>query len=166
MEFHRKSGKNVRRVEKSISLSLPIPFAYACVENKIEKAQGIPFRVVHIENFGNKPVSFYFNVGISNTKPESSLSLDFTPVVCIRIENDECLGEFFACISRRGYFHVYKGNYCIYTKALIHGVNPKSPLYVCFEIFRVRIKLVDISYCVHSDTIDDHRGTITYTPYC
>lgn len=114
MEFHRKSGKSVRRVEKSISLSLPIPFAYACVENKIEKAQGIPFRVVHIENFGNKPASFYFNVGISNTKPESSLSLDFNPVVCIRIENDECLGEFFACISRRGYFHVYKGNYCIY----------------------------------------------------
>lgn len=155
LKFHGKSGRNIKLEEQKISLSLPVPFAYTCLENSIEKGYGIRVRVKEIEHTVNKPTSFYLKVGISNTKPQSRLSLDFTPVLYTRIEKNECLGEFCVCISKQGYFHIYKYDSSIYTQALTPDVNPKLPMYVCFEVFRVRMKLIDISHCVHSDAFED-----------
>lgn len=52
----------------------------------------------------------------------------------------------YACI------HVFMYS-CIDTKALPPGMDPKLPMYVCFEIFRVRIELMGTLYCKHSDAM-------------
>lgn len=63
------------------------------------------------------------------------------------------MGDLFVCISRRGHFHVCKDESCIDTKAIPPGMDPKLPMYVCFEIFRVRIELMGTLYCKHSDAM-------------
>lgn len=155
LKFHEKTGRNIKQEEHKISLSLPVPFAYACLEDRVEKGYGIRIRVQEIEHTVKKPSTFYLKVGISNIKPRSKLTLDFTPAFFTRIENTECLGEFRVCISKQGYFHIYKYDSSIFTQALTPDLNPELPLYVCFEVFRVSIKLIDISHCVHSNAFDD-----------
>lgn len=155
LKFHEKTGRNIKQEEHKISLSLPVPFAYACLEDRVEKGYGIRIRVQEIEHTIKKPSTFYLKVGISNIKPRSKITLDFTPAFFTRIENTECLGEFRVCISKQGYFHIYKYDSSIFTQALTPDLNPKLPLYVCFEVFRVSIKLIDISHCVHSNAFDD-----------
>lgn len=155
LNFHRKKEKNVKLTGREISLRSPVPFAYACVENSIEKGQGIRVKIKHIDGVEKKPNSFHLGVGISNEKPTSDSSLDFAPFLSTRMEKDKCLGDLFVCISERGKFHVCKGDSCLYSKALPPEMNPKSPVYVCFEIFRVRIELMETLYCDHSDAVEN-----------
>lgn len=155
MNFHQKTGRNIKQEKQKISLNLPVPFAYACLENSVKKGYGIHVRVKQIEHTVNKPISFYLKVGISNTKPQSKSPLDFTPALYTRIENKECLGELCVCISEQGYFHIYKYDSSIHTQAINPDLNPKLPMYVCFEVFHVSIELIDISHCVHSDAFDN-----------
>lgn len=106
LKFHEKTGRNIKQEERKISLSLPVPFAYACLENSIEKGYGIRIRVKQIEPTVNKPSPFYLKVGISNIKPRSKLTLDFTPAFYTRIENTECLGEFCVYFKTRIFSYI------------------------------------------------------------
>lgn len=123
------------------------------MENTICTGESILVKVEHTDKLEKPPNSFHLRVGLTHKKPLSSSILDFSPFLCIKIEKGECLGDLFVCISRRGHFHVYKGEFCIDTKALPPGMDPKLPMYVCFEIFRVRIELMKTFYCEHSDAM-------------
>lgn len=149
LKFHRKSERNVKHKDLKISLTSPVPLAYACLENTIGTGESILVKVEHINKDEKPPNSFHLRVGLTNKRPLSNSVLDFSPSLCITIEKDECLGDLFVCISRRGHFHVCKDESCIDTKALPPGMDPKLPMYVCFEIFRVRIELMGTFYCKH-----------------
>lgn len=153
LKFHRKSERNVKHTDLKISLTSPVPLAYACLENTIGTGESILVKVEHINKDEKPPNSFHLRVGLTNKRPLSNSVLDFSPSLCIKIEKDECLGDLFVCISRRGHFHVCKDESCIDTKAIPPGMDPKLPMYVCFEIFRVRIELMGTLYCKHSDAM-------------
>lgn len=154
MKFHRKLDRNVKLKDLKLSLSSPVPFAYACIEKSIYKGQGIYVNVKHIESTEAKPRSFHLGIGISHRKPTSASLLDFAPFLFTRIEKSECLGNLLVCISKRGNFHVCKGNSCVYTKDVPFDGNHNFPLYVWFEIFRVRIELMETLYCNHSGAVE------------
>lgn len=154
LKFHRNLDRNVKLKDLKLSLSSPVPFAYACIEKSIYKGQGIYVNVKHIESTEAKPRSFHLGIGISHRKPTSASLLDFAPFLFTRIEKSECLGNLLVCISKRGNFHVCKGNSCIYTKDVPFDGNHNFPLYVWFEIFRVRIELMETLYCNHSGAVE------------
>nr|XP_011422038.2 uncharacterized protein LOC105324616 isoform X1 [Crassostrea gigas]XP_011422039.2 uncharacterized protein LOC105324616 isoform X1 [Crassostrea gigas] len=155
LKFHKKRDRNIKPSDSMISLRSPIPFAYACAEKGISRGQGIRVRVEHIKHMEKKPNSFHLGIGISEKKLKSGSSLDIAPFLFKKLEKDECLGEFFVCISKKGKFHLCRGDLCIYSKALPTEMNPELPLYVCFEIFRVQIELMDTSYCEHSEAVEN-----------
>lgn len=101
---------------------------------------------------------FHLGIGISHKKPTSSALLEFAPPVYTIIENDECLGEMSVCISKLGQFHIWKGNLCIFSQLLSSGLEFRLPMYVCFEIFHVRIELINTSSCAHVNEIDKFQS--------
>lgn len=154
LKFHNKCEKNIKLTDFNISLKSSVPFAYACTENCIDKSQCICIRVEHIDEVEEKPKPFHLGIGISNRRPTSSALLEFAPPVYTTIENDECLGELSVCLSKLGQFHVWKGNMCIFTQSLSSNLDFQLPMYVCFEIFHVRIELINTSSCSHVNAID------------
>lgn len=154
LKFHNKCEKNIKVTDCNISLKSPVPFAYACTENSIDKGQCIFIRVEHIDEVEENNMPFHLGIGISHKKPTSSALLEFAPPVYTNIENDECLGEFSVCLSKLGQFHVWKGNSCIFSQLLSSDLDFRLPMYVCFEIFHVRIELINTSSCAHVNAID------------
>lgn len=102
---------------------------------------------------------FHLGIGISHKRPTSSTFLEFAPSVSTIIENDECLGELSVCLSKLGQFHVWKGNLCIFSELLSSDLEFRLPMYVCFEIFHVRIELINTSSCAHVNAIDKFQSS-------
>lgn len=103
-------------------------------------------------------------IGISNKRPTSSALLEFAPPVYTTIGNDECLGELSVCLSKLGLFHVWKGNSCIFTQLPSSDLDLdfQLPMYVCFEIFHVRIELKNASGCAHVNAIENIPSIANY----
>lgn len=161
MKFHRKRDENVNISNDMLTMNLiyPIPLAFACLENTIEQGNSIRFSVKHTEE-EKKPNSFHFCVGVSTKRALTPEFLDFEPFLSGRIEKDNCLGYFTVCVSRDGKLHIHKKESCIYTKSISHLVDLSMPLYVCFEIFRVRVGLLETNHCNHdSDAMEHVEGS-------
>lgn len=153
LKFH-KCENNIKLTDCNISLKSPVPFAYACTENSIDKGQCIFIRVEHIDEVEENNMPFHLGIGISHKRPTSSTFLEFAPSVYTIIENGECLGELSVCLSKLGQFHVWKGNSCICSQFLSSDLDFRLPMYVCFEIFHVRIELINTSSCAHVNAFD------------
>lgn len=150
---------NISNDMLTMNLIYPIPLAFACLENTIEQGNSIKFSVKHTEE-EKKPNSFHFCVGVSTKRALTPEFLDFEPFLSDRMEKDNCLGDFTVCVSRDGKLHIHKKESCIYTKSISHLVDLSMPLYVCFEIFRVRVELLETNHCNHvSDAMEHVEGS-------
>lgn len=98
---------------------------------------------------------FYLGIGILEKKLKFGLLLDIVFFLFKKLEKDECLGEFFVCIFKKGKFYLCRGDLCIYSKVLFIEMNFELLMYVCFEIFCVQIELMDIFYCEYLEVVEN-----------
>lgn len=124
-------------MDLKIFFILFVLLVYVCLENIIGIGESIFVKVEYINKDEKLLNLFYFCVGLINKRLLLNLVLDFFFFLCIKIEKDECLGDLFVCIFRRGYFYVCKDEFCIDIKVFFLGMDFKLFMYVCFEIFCV-----------------------------
>ncbi|XP_062571289.1 uncharacterized protein LOC134233343 [Saccostrea cucullata] len=162
LRFHRKVDRNIDLQNERLKVSLrsPIPLAYAVLENSLEKRHSVRVKTGHIDD-KDKPRLYHIKIGISNSDANSSNSLEFCPNIETKLEKEDCIGEFYVCLSPKGTFHVHKDNRCIFTKMICSEVDINSPVYVWFEIFRIRLEAIETMYCTHdSEAIENPRESV------
>ncbi|XP_062571288.1 uncharacterized protein LOC134233341, partial [Saccostrea cucullata] len=162
LRFHRKVDRNIdlQNERLKVSLLFPVPLAYAVLEHRLEKRHSVRVKTEHI-NANEKPRLYHIKIGISNSDANVSNNLEFCPNIVTKLEREICIGEFDICLSPEGTFHVRKDNRCIFTKAISSEMNVDLPVYVWFEIFRIRLEAKETMYCTHdSEPIENPRESV------
>ncbi|XP_062605038.1 uncharacterized protein LOC134266839 [Saccostrea cucullata] len=162
LRFHKKIDRNIDLQNERLKVSLrsPFPLAYAVLENSLEENGSIHVKTEHINN-EEKPRLYHVKIGISNKNADSANSLEFCPSISTKLERDHCIGDFFICMPTKGKFHVFKDGTCIYTKTISPEVDVNLPVYLSFEIFRLRLQTVEFTHCAHkSDAIQNPEGNV------
>ncbi|XP_048750661.2 uncharacterized protein LOC125662474 isoform X2 [Ostrea edulis] len=163
LRFHKKHDKNITltRERYKISLTVPYPLAYAFIGDAIAKGQSIHVQARHVDD-NEKPRQYHLRVGVSNTTAISSDDLQFSLNDVHKLERDICIGDFYICVTKRGRFHIWKNDDCLFVRDLsMSSVNPSKPLYVCFEIVRICLETIGISVCTHiSEATENPRISV------
>ncbi|XP_056003316.1 uncharacterized protein LOC125662470 isoform X2 [Ostrea edulis] len=167
LRFHKKHDKNITltRERYKISLTVPYPLAYAFIGDAIAKGQSIHVQARHVDD-NKKPRQYHLRIGISNTTAISSDDLQFSLNVVHKLERDNCIGDIYICVTKRGRFHIWK-DVCLFVRDLSRSnVNPRKPLYVCFEIVRICLETFGISVCTHkTEGIENPGPSVENKPY-